>query len=579
MLPNSEHFKNRIYKNRFAIYLILILMVALALRIWGISFGLPHIYHTDEWFEVKRALKLGEGVIDYNRISKGGYFYLLFIEYGVYFVILKLIGAVKSGSDFLYKILLDPTQLWLISRITTAVIGTINCYLLYLLGKKTHSTLTGICAAGFMATNMVHVQSSHYIAVDIPLTCLLTFCLLIMFWKSNGEKFGNIEYIILGLAVALTIATKITGAVIFFPILFFHYRNTKLETNKFSVIRFLFDKRIIFFGLSFALFYIIFNPGIIFHIKGLYYWLFSFIDFSNSVLVKPQFPQPAFTGSLLYYYLNVIFPARYILLTIFILGGVVVGFKDKFPGRYSFLTFTAVYLFFLSNSKSIELVYPRYILPLTPIFFIYAAIFVSFLRNHFAKNSFGKMAIAVLIAVSVFFPIKDTVSFNQDLTKPDTRTIAKQWVFEHISANNKIIIEGSLYKVSTVTVPLQMNPDLVDDAMAEYLQGNNSDSKKAGFYRILKKSLRNKKNYHLILTANRQQLSKALSHRDVDYIIILEKTAKLVMAIDENKILFPELFQVVSWAQSSDFELVKSFKPGTKTTGPSLLIYKRINNV
>jgi hypothetical protein len=64
-----------LFQHNHQIYLLLIILGAFALRIWGIDFGLPHIYHTDEWFEVKRALKLGVGVFDFERVAKGGYFY------------------------------------------------------------------------------------------------------------------------------------------------------------------------------------------------------------------------------------------------------------------------------------------------------------------------------------------------------------------------------------------------------------------------------------------------------------------------------------------------------------------------
>jgi len=187
------------------------------LRIWGIDFGLPHIYHTDEWFEVKRALKLGAGVFDFERVSKGGYFYLLFVEYGIYYAILKILGLVKSGDEFLFNLFRDPTNMWLIGRVTTAIIGTLNCWFVYLLGKHAFSKTVGLFAALLLAIHLIHVKCSHFITVDVPLTCFITICFLIMFWNSSKPKFTKLHYCLLGFFVAFAIMTKIPGAVIFFP--------------------------------------------------------------------------------------------------------------------------------------------------------------------------------------------------------------------------------------------------------------------------------------------------------------------------------------------------------------------------
>ena len=249
MIHFNGSITTKFFLNKHHFFLGLILVTAFILRIWGIDFGLPHIYHTDEWFEVKRALKLGSGVFDFERIAKGGYYYLLFFEYGIYFVALKLLGVIKSGDGFLFKFFQDPTNIWLIGRVTTAIIGTLNCYFLYLIGKHAYSKVVGLLAALFLAIHLIHVQSSHYITVDVPLTCLITICFLIMCLNSSRSTFTKFHYCILGIFVALAIMTKIPGAVILFPVLIFHYRNIKSESAKVNFKSYLFDKRFLYFSL------------------------------------------------------------------------------------------------------------------------------------------------------------------------------------------------------------------------------------------------------------------------------------------------------------------------------------------
>ncbi|MBK7727724.1 MAG: hypothetical protein IPJ33_04230 [Gammaproteobacteria bacterium] len=100
------------------VLLLIIVAVALILRTWGTSFGLPFVYHPDEGIEVNRALQLGTGDFDFGtfRMLKGGYFYLLFVEFGFIFVILKLLGVVASTQDFAHLYLSNPTIFYLVGR-------------------------------------------------------------------------------------------------------------------------------------------------------------------------------------------------------------------------------------------------------------------------------------------------------------------------------------------------------------------------------------------------------------------------------------------------------------------------------
>ena len=63
---------------RVSTILVAIMLLAFGLRIWGIWFGLPYIFHNDEGNEVLRALQLGSGQFNFQRIDKGLYFYFLF---------------------------------------------------------------------------------------------------------------------------------------------------------------------------------------------------------------------------------------------------------------------------------------------------------------------------------------------------------------------------------------------------------------------------------------------------------------------------------------------------------------------
>ena len=155
----------------------IILLVAFALRVWGIWFGLPYVFHNDEGNEVLRALQLGTGQFNFQRIDKGVYFYLLFIEYGVLFVILNILGIVNSASEFGEYFIRDPSAFYLIGRVTTVVIGTATVFLVYKIGRLAYSTTTALFAAGALAINVLHAKLSHFVTVDVPLAFFTTAAL------------------------------------------------------------------------------------------------------------------------------------------------------------------------------------------------------------------------------------------------------------------------------------------------------------------------------------------------------------------------------------------------------------------
>ena len=84
-------------------WLLVTLGIGLVLRLWGIDFGLPYEGLTyeqltfEESKEVHRALKLGAG--EYAWVfGKGGLYYLLFIEYGLLFVVSWTLGWVSDSQ-------------------------------------------------------------------------------------------------------------------------------------------------------------------------------------------------------------------------------------------------------------------------------------------------------------------------------------------------------------------------------------------------------------------------------------------------------------------------------------------------
>ena len=212
-MKGSNGYRETTYTN---LGLLFAIIFGFFLREWGITFGLPFIYHPDEAFEVYRALRLGMGDLEYtifgDRIAKSGYYYLLFVEYGFYYLFLLATGAINSPIEFGNSILRDPTPIWVIGRTTTAIIGTINIYFIFLLGRQVHSQIVGLLSAILLSGAYLHVQNSHYITVDVPMTCLVTIALYYCVRISNSGSNG--DYLKAGIFCGLAALFKLPGIMV-----------------------------------------------------------------------------------------------------------------------------------------------------------------------------------------------------------------------------------------------------------------------------------------------------------------------------------------------------------------------------
>ncbi len=561
---------------RWRIALLSILGLGLLLRLWNVDFGLPFIYSTDEWFEVKRALKLGAGVFDFDRVAKGGYYFVLFVLYGFYYLGLRIVGAVDGSREFLLSFFNDPTPIWMIGRVTSTIVGTVNCLLLYAVGKRAYSRGVGLAAASFMAIHVTHVTSSHHINVDVPLTACLTACLLTMHWSRPEARSTPMQYVALGLCVTMALLNKLSAVPILFSCLLFHFKDFEWTRGPGKILGHMLDRRLVVFAVVFAVSYLGLNPGMIVNAAGMFEWALSFFLPAETVQFQPEFPQLyERSESVAGFYLAHLFPLRYGVVALLFGFGLILALKRKPLRNHYGMLFLVTYAFFLLASKSTEHVYERYLLPLTPVVWIYTSVCLEAIYSATAKRRRSAAipltgAIALLAALPLLY---DTVSFDLELGRPDTRTRAERWIHQEVPAGSVIYLEGGLVSASGLTVPLKMDPAVVDEALRSRTN-TAGEQDKSNFYEVMKESLASRRTYHLVLMNNTAQLVDALERGLGDYVVLRDKTA-LPFALESNRAQFPTRYRLVSWVDSDDWELIEKFESGEALRGPTLLIYRR----
>ena len=171
--------------------------IAAALRLIGITFGLPAVYNPDEIAIMSRALAFAKGDLNpHNFLYPTLYFYVLFAWVGASFVVTWVMGIVPSIAAFQAQFFTDPTNIYLAGRLLGVTCGVATVLLTYALAARLAGTAAGraagLAAALFLAVSPTSVRDSHYVKHDVPVTLTVVIAqLAILRLLDRGERSGD----------------------------------------------------------------------------------------------------------------------------------------------------------------------------------------------------------------------------------------------------------------------------------------------------------------------------------------------------------------------------------------------------
>jgi len=194
---------------RYGAAVAVVLAVALALRLWGDTSGLPWAYNVDEAQNfVPRAMAMLGGNLNPGYFNNPPLFTYLLA--GLFEI------AHGSGASRIYHSA-DSTPIWLLARVASAVLGTIGVWLLYLTGARLFDRRTGLIASAVLAVAFLSVFYGKLAVNDSAL--LAPVCLSL--WGSAGilRDGRRRDYAIAGVGLGLAAATKYTGGIVALPLI------------------------------------------------------------------------------------------------------------------------------------------------------------------------------------------------------------------------------------------------------------------------------------------------------------------------------------------------------------------------
>ena len=163
-----------------ALAVIAIVLVGAALRVTGIGFGDPFVYHPDEWIIAGPAMTMA-ATGDWNPHN---FFYpslLIDLEAVVAWAMHALGGGtLTTGQPWLFEneLVADQFGYVLAGRLIVAILGTATILVVFETTRRLVGVAGALAAAAIMAVVPLAVEHSHYLTTDVPMTFMCAACLL-----------------------------------------------------------------------------------------------------------------------------------------------------------------------------------------------------------------------------------------------------------------------------------------------------------------------------------------------------------------------------------------------------------------
>jgi hypothetical protein len=399
-----------------------LLVGAFVLRVWGVKHGLPYAYNADEnaHFVPKAIGLFGHGWNPHYFVNPPAYTYLLHVVFNVWF----------GGRDGIYEAYAsNPTDVFVVARITAAVVGTLAVWLLYLAGKRLLDRRVGLLAAGLFAVSFLPVFYSHLALNDVP--TLAPICLAL--WGAAGVlRLGrDRDYLIAGIGLGLAAATKYTGGIVILPLLAAIAAQYLAPGGHRPARRGL----LIAFAAAIVTF-LVANPYALLDFSSFKDGLDHQTTVADDALGKLGLTQDSGT---LYYLWTFTWGIGWIPLFAAI-GGVAALWGDE---RRLVAMLAPAPVFFVLFMGSQERYFGRWLMPVFPIVCLLAAYAMLELADWASRRAptlrptLLALATVALCGQGLVYSLHNGLVLSRD----DTRNLTRQWLVEHVPVRTKIVVE------------------------------------------------------------------------------------------------------------------------------------------
>jgi hypothetical protein len=399
-----------------------VLLGALLLRIWGVSHGLPYAFNADENAHfVPRAIGLfGHGWNPGYFVNPPAFTYVLHIVFAVWF---------GGGRGVAHAYATDPGSVFVVARVTAAVIGTFGLWLLYLAGSRLFDRRVGLLATGLLGVSFLPVFYSHLALNDVPTLAPIA---LSLYGTAGVLREGRSrDYLVAGLGLGIAAATKYTGGIVLLPLLgaagaqFFAPGGRRPAARGIAVA-----------GVAAVGAFVAANPYALLDFDAFRDGLNHQTSAADDALGKLGLTQD---NGFLYYLWTFTWGMGWIPLFAAI-GGAMALLKDE--RRLTWVLAPAPLLFVLFMGSQTRF-FGRWLMPVFPLLALLAAYGMIELAEHFSRRrpalrpTFLTIATIALCGQGLVY----SLHIGLVLSRADTRNMTRDWMVDHIPEGSKIVVE------------------------------------------------------------------------------------------------------------------------------------------
>lgn len=456
-----------------SLLLALILVAGLALRLWGIGFDLPDLYHPDEDAIIMPAIHIIKtGDLKPIRMEYGTlHIYVLTAVSAVVFLLSVRDGYIQSVDQLAffergtYPAVYPHPEYYLAARGVSAIMGTGVVLLVYLLARRLGNERLGLIAAALAALTPALVLDAHFATTDTPLMFWVSLSLYLLVRSYDSWNEDNMwAYAGAGLVCGLAASTKYNGVILAVPLLLVPVlRVQKLE----DAIR----MRVLIGPLAMIAGFLIGTPFALLDLPAFLEWF----GYSLRLYNRPQAPPV----SAWQWHLNYHFTSPHALIFVLGLVGLSLAFYYWRKRAIILNTFVLVLWLAILDQTNYQ---TRMWLPSAPLFMIGAALSLDLLIQKAvdflaSRRLDGRLAYLPLLLI---LPLLATsIQYGKNLQGGDVRTLAARWIAENIPAGTPIAgdyfmpnIDAQKWPVTKVFYLFDQDLDWYRERGIEYLVMN-----------------------------------------------------------------------------------------------------------
>lgn len=399
-----------------------LLLIAAVIRLYGIKHGLPFAYNVDEQahFTPRAIGMFGHGGNPDYFVNPPAFTYVVHVVLRVWF----------GGREGVYQTYIeDPIAVWTVARVTGAMLGVLALWLLWRAGIRMLGRPTAFIATGVMTFCFLAVFYSHQALNDVPTLAPIALCL----WGTAGLLIGDSkrDWVIAGIGLGLACAAKYTGGIVALPLLAAAVHRLRADGLEPAVIG------LFFAGLASAIAFLLLNP----------YAILTPGDFIDD-LIHQQSASGDEVGKLgltetngwKYYLIVSGWGIGWVPSVLAVIGAVHLFMRDRM--RFWVLV-PAPLLYILFMGSQVRF-FARWLLPVSPIIALLAGVGALAVATWVLKSPVKARrprALAVIFMIVCAQGIVYSVHSSMVLGRSDTREIAREWMFENVPPNVKIVLE------------------------------------------------------------------------------------------------------------------------------------------